>query len=367
MFPLTILVATIDGETKLAKILPQLREVADQLVVGIDDTTTDDSAAVARQFADTICSLPHDSFATDGSEDFKGPLEHLLPHCKGEWILRVDHDETLSDGWNNRDRVLELLRDRRATHYNVLRRWVVPPGDRFISSRPWYPDYSIRLFRNLPSLIHGPRAVHTDITLPGEARWLTHEWVNHWDLVWHSREYREDKVKFCEQLGPWSGADHYLFEGRKYETLPLGYMPPTAAHVVPEISTSDNSLACSMEALEVPQKMVTGVKYSVLIGVRNLSPRVFSPGIRGGRDGNVLASHHWFDESGVPVKAWTQERMELPKRLEPGQSAEMFLPVVATPPPGRYLLQFDLVEENVAWSGYTRQLPTYPVEVVAAN
>jgi hypothetical protein len=363
--PLTVLVATINGEEKLAKILPQLREIADDLVIGIDTTTTDGTRETAEKFADTVFDLPHESFLPDGTDDFEGPLEHSLPHCKGEWVLRVDHDETLSSGWSSRDRVQELLSDRRVTNYQVIRRWAIPPGDRFISTGQWFPDYSTRLFRNLPSLLRGPRAVHDDIFMLGETRWLTREWVVHWDLVWHSRETREAKVKVFEQLGPWSGAEHYLFEGQAYDTLPLDYEPPPLPERDPALVVGDDPLGCWMEALEVPTTMVAGAKHFVLISVRNLSPRTFRPGIRGRRNGNVLASHHWLDASGAPVQPWDQVRMELPTCLKPGEAAAMYLPVLAVPPPGRYWLQLDLVEEGVGWAGDRRRLPAYPIVVVS--
>lgn len=364
--PLTVLVVTIDGEDKLARILPGLRAVANDLVVGVDDSTTDASLEVARQYADTVFSVPHASFIPDGSDYFLGPLEISMRHCRGDWILRVDHDETLSAGWNDWARVQELLADRFATHYQILRRWATPGGEQFISSEHWYPDYQIRLFRNLPSIVRGPKGVHQDIVVLGEARWLVHEWIVHWDLVWHCRETREAKVRMCEQLGPFSGVKYYLFEGQSYETRPLHYVPPRAPQPSVPISLTDNPLGCWIEALEVPATMVTGVKYHMLIHVWNRSLRTFYPGTRGLRDANVLLSYHWLDASGATVEPWDHARMELPARLEPGQSATMFLPVTSVPRPGAYQLAFDLVEESVAWASSRLKLPVYPIEVVAA-
>ena len=122
-----------------------------------------------------------------------------------------------------------------------------------------------------------------------------------------------------------------------------------------------------MEALEVPTVMVTGAKHFVLIRVTNLSPRTFRPGIRGRCNGNVLASHHWRDAFGAQVQPWDQVRMELPTCIKPGESAAMYLPILSAPPPGKYLLQLDLVEEGVGWAGDRRRLPAYPIEVVSAK
>jgi len=203
---LTILTGTINGQDRLQRILPGLRAVADDLVVYIDDTTTDESESVARGFADRVFPLPHEHFLPDGRPGYVNALEIALPHCRGDWILRIDHDETLSAGWLQEGRIAELLSDRFATHYWIPRRWVIPPGDRFISCGHWYPDYQMRLFRNIPSLLRHTRVVHQPAMPMGEARRLTHEWINHWDLTWHSRQWRESKVQLYGTLGPYTGA-----------------------------------------------------------------------------------------------------------------------------------------------------------------
>jgi hypothetical protein len=99
--------------------------------------------------------------------------------------------------------------------------------------------------------------------------------------------------------------------------------------------------------------------------VHNLSSQVFYPGSRGGSDGNVLASYHWLDEGGARVPPWDRPRTEMPARISPGQSAAMFLKVPDLPPPGKYQLQLDLVEEQIGWASYVMQPPAYPVEVVS--
>jgi hypothetical protein len=63
----------------------------------------------------------------------------------------------------------------------------------------------------------------------------------------------------------------------------------------------------------------------------------------------VRLSHRWWDsEMKDPVGDWVS-RVELPHPLAPGESVT--LPVVITAPsaPGSYRIQFDLVQELVAW------------------
>ncbi len=361
---LTIWTATVNGQEKLKRVLPGLRKLADQLVVGIDDTTADASEKVARKFADTVLHFPHELFVLDGNPDRISPLEFSLPHCACDWILRVDHDETLGPEWS-KERTASLLADRYATNYWIARRWAVPPGDRFIASQPWHPDYQMRLFRNLPSLVKFAKRVHEHTTMPaGETRWLVDEWLVHWDLVWHSREERQAKVDFCAKLAPYTGADYYLYEGQSYQTLPLDYAWGKPAWPARADLQADPP-ACAIEILETPKVLAPGQEGHMLVAIRNLSRHVYHPGSRGIYEPNVLISYHWYrDANGRgQVYSWDNPRHELGARLSPGESAAMYMRIQAPPEPGAYRVQADLVEEHVAWASYSTDFPDSAVEV----
>lgn len=365
MESLTIWTATINGEEKLRRILPALRQLADQLVVGVDDASSDASGKVAGDFADTVVSIPHRHYERlNGDPGHVSAVELALPHFTGDWILRVDHDETLGPALSDKENVRSLLSDRYTTHYWIPRRWVVPPGDRFISSHPWHTDYQVRLYRNLPSIIKFSKQVHCHTTLLGQGRVLTHEWLVHWDLVWHSRAAREAKVKWCEGLSTYSGAEYYLYEEQDFETLPLNYVPAhPLAQAVSEPLT--DPLACKLDLLEYPKSMLAGRNYTVLLNIQNLSPQVFYPPSVGLYPGNVLLSYHWYSDSNglSAVHAWDHPRSSLPMRLSPGQSTSTYLQVQAPSRPGSYWLQPDLVEEGVAWASSARTIARYLVEV----
>ena len=361
---LTVLVATIDGEQKLARILPALRPIADELVVGIDDASCDDSASVARQYCDTVFSLPHESFFPRGRTEFEGALDIALRHCHGDWILRVDHDETPGPAFSDRAALAALLSNHSVTHYHLSRRWAVPPGTHYIRSGHWHPDYQIRLFRNVASLISGPTEVHRDLTVAGEAGWLTSHWLVHWDLVWHDRARREAKVEQCRELGPWSGSEFYLYEGQAFATLPLDHVPASPGTPPAGLEPGNHPLSCWFELLEAPAPLVHGQRNSVLVALHNLSNRLFRPASPSLGPANVLISYHWLDERGGLLEPWDRNRSPLPSRLAPGEAASVWLVLRDVPPPGSYRLQLDLVEESVGWASAVVPLPAFPVTVV---
>jgi hypothetical protein len=66
-----------------------------------------------------------------------------------------------------------------------------------------------------------------------------------------------------------------------------------------------------------------------------------------GKEGVQLA-YHWLDPLGNPI-VWDGVRTSFPRKVEPGETVELEVPVVALRPPGSYRLAFDLVEEFRFW------------------
>ena len=70
----------------------------------------------------------------------------LTPEPVREYILRLDDDETLCLA--DKELMINTLESYGLSGLMFPRRWLVPPGDRYIATRPWYPDYQLRLICN---------------------------------------------------------------------------------------------------------------------------------------------------------------------------------------------------------------------------
>jgi O-antigen ligase len=68
-----------------------------------------------------------------------------------------------------------------------------------------------------------------------------------------------------------------------------------------------------------------------------------------GGDKPVKLSYHWMSEDAEQVLVLDGARTELPRDLPPGERAEVSAIVKAPARAGRYLLWWDLVQENVTW------------------
>jgi hypothetical protein len=79
----------------------------------------------------------------------------------------------------------------------------------------------------------------------------------------------------------------------------------------------------------------------------------------------VQLSYHWLDSLGNPI-VWDGIRTPFPRVVQPGETVEVDLPLLAPRPPGSYRLAFDLVEELRFWFQEVGSTPLdLPVEVGA--
>ena len=118
-------------------------------------------------------------------------------------------------------------------------------------------------------------------------------------------------------------------------------------------------LAVRWLAYELLQEPRAGVGGQARIRLENAGS---APWRRRGHE-SVQLSYHWLDPLGNPV-FWDGVRTPFPGRVEPGETTEVDVTVVAPRPPGSYRLAFDLVEELRFWFQELGSTPLdIPVEV----
>jgi hypothetical protein len=64
---------------------------------------------------------------------------------------------------------------------------------------------------------------------------------------------------------------------------------------------------------------------------------------------SVVVSYHWLDPNGEKILLWEGSRTALPADVEPGAALKMEPLVIAGSKPGRYILQWDMLQEKIAW------------------
>jgi len=124
------------------------------------------------------------------------------------------------------------------------------------------------------------------------------------------------------------------------QETPIGPLPPSAFHVV-------------WERVDAPPVMAAGSNVSIVVRFRNAGdsvwpdPQIADPAKLSPAHAVRLA-YRWLDANGNPVTEY-RDRTELPFPIVPNQSIELPVMVTAPAQAGTYRLQFDLVQELVAW------------------
>ena len=212
---LSLWIVTKNSAGRIERLLQAARMLADELVVAVDRSSTDATEAVCAGYADKL-------FRIDPVGSAQWVMAWMNERCTGDWILRLDDDELPSAGLAAA--LPRLLRDRECTHYWLPRRWLIgADGARWIAQRPWWPDWQLRLFRNIPSLVYIPGSVHMGYVVQGAARFLDEGSLYHLDLVVHSEQQRREKVARYRRLAPdYDQAAFYLpLPEAALRTLPI--------------------------------------------------------------------------------------------------------------------------------------------------
>ena len=370
---LSLCIVTKDSAGYIEKLLRAGRELADEIVIAVDSSSTDSTEEICRTYADKL-------FRVEPLGSGERAQAWLNEQCTGDWILRLDDDELPSAGLISA--IPRLINDREMTHYWLPRRWVI--GDdraRWIAQQPWWPDCQLRLFRNLPSIIRTPSRLHTSYIIQGGARFLTEGSIYHFDLVYHNELERRQKVERYERISPGNSLGHYYLppDEAALTTLPIpaddapwdAYSRVTARNVsLAELRQSSlQGYECSpelfkakLECVDCPRVMRAGQPCMVSLDVRNEGAVAWSlPGLGAPE---VRISYHWLRATGE-MYDYEGNRTGLPHTLRPGGTTRLIAQVLPPGEPGCFILQWDMVIEDVSWfSTQGWQGPSLEVRVI---
>lgn len=360
-----------DGPTPLvAATLRQVRPVAHEIVVAVDDRVPVDQLGPLQAVADRVVRA-----------EFVYPLEANLQwlheQATGDWVLRLDSDDLVSEA---------LLRrlatpgwDEGITHAYVQYRWLFGAPDRMLDQAPWWPDPALRLVRTTPGIAVFPTGAHEAPVVAGTARfWDTP--LYHLDLLLRDEATRSAKATGYEYENPghrtdkgWSVSTTYYLPERLSTPPRTAPLPPVDAAVASQLLTVARSAAPVSDPVDEaalgapvtaadrrnppprpgdsrvrilahePLSIVAGRGVVVTIGIVNRSGRTWNSNdepadVVGGR---------FLDVSGNPVGF--EVRAPLPGPIRADDEALARLPLPDRLPDGATQLQVGLVQDGVAW------------------
>ena len=377
---LSVCCMTVDPPARVARILKLLRNAADEIVVAVDSSVDPSMLGAFGNVADRI-------FRFEYRPPVDRPRAWLAAQCQGDWVLWIDGDEVPSPALVHL--LPDLLTSRDVLQYHIARRWLFPEAGYWLEETPWWPDFQTRLVRNDPATMWFG-GTHFPIGPMLPARYVEAPLYHLSCLVQTFGERRAKAHRYeADRPGTISPAggpfNEVLQLPEQYATLrpirvpagdqawieaaltatpekPAPTSPPALAPLVspaeidavsPVRRLDDNAYRARIVVVERDTRLAPGVTRSILTRVENCGTATWPFGWH--QSPAVRLSYHWERRDGQAL-AQHGRRTPLPATVRPGES--VLVPIEVAPPeePGRYVLDLDLVHEEVRWFGCPTRL-----------
>jgi hypothetical protein len=383
---LSVCCLTRGPTARVAAQLELLRDVAAEIVVGLDTSVPADLAGPLSKVADVLVHYPY-------ADPVDRPVGWIHSLCTGDWILWVDDDEIPSAALVRTAR--EILRETSVTHCFVPRRTLWRDPQSVLLGPPWVPDFQLRLVQNDPRVVWFPGITHWPIQALGPHRYLEAP-LYHTDLLLNPLERRREKVRRYETAVPGRRVAglpmndaYFLPEDRaevrltavadedretiqrllELEPWPEPEEQPASIRVASRVEIDahwhgaparDDLYRGTVELVDELEPFSVGEERGVVVRVASQSSHVWPHGGFGWP--SVRVSYRWLDDEGRTAVA-DGLRTPLPETLAPGASLAFPIDVLAPPVAGAHTLVVDLLHEPVRWFGCEASAP---VEIRAA-
>lgn len=367
---LSVACLTADPGPRVAKLLGQLRDVADEIVVAADSRVDGDHLRHYAAVADRVARFEYTGSARADA--------WLCAQCRGDWVFRISGDELASPALVAA--LPELIASRSTQQYWLPMRWLYPDTAHWLDELPWSPDFHNRLVRNDATLWF-PGRKHTDAAPVYPGRYLDLP-MYHFNLVLLDYRQRAAKVAQYEQAAPGlrgagGSSINAIYQPEHYARLdpvpvPAGdravvdgvgalpspdgsssgaaFMSPVAPGSEVERRwdarpISSGAYRAAITQLERDCRMHVGERRGIHVRVENRGDETWPGGLE--REPAIRLAHCWR----LPGGALLDEgpRSPLPGPVAPGETVIAPVNVLAPAQTGTYILEIDLVHEHVCW------------------
>ncbi len=370
---------TADPPARVASTLDSVRPYADEIVIAADSRVDEDTLAEYGTIADKLFRI-----------EFVLAERHLawvFAQCEGDWILRLDGDEVLSQALV--ERLPEMLASRDVRQFWIQRAWLYPDAEHVLAEMPWSEDFVNRLTRNDSTLRISGRQ-HTDPEAVAQREYVEAP-LYHLDLLTASHQRRLDKVVRYEAARPRlpvSGGGRlneafYLPElrgsleltavpeadrtriaqmlatpPRSRSTTAPGHWPLVTLEEMDRLwegrRVGAEAYAASLELHASTLSMAPSEGRHVLMRVRNEGSERWPASLD--ERPLIRLSYRWLNPDGS-VHTPEGPRSPFPRTVGPGEQLLAPLHVDAPTVEGDYILEVDVVHEEVRWFDCACRVP----------
>lgn len=334
--------------------MEEVREIFDELVVFIDaNRVAPEAESRAKKVASRV-------YHHQAEKWYDWDLGSMARTCASDWVFIIERDEELSPEWRQ-PQWRQILESTDLTHFWIPRRWVVPNGE-YIAADPWWPDSQLRLLRtDIPGTVF-PTRLHDAIHVPGSGGHFSSLALHHHVLWMCSREAREERMRYYENLRPGEALGYYyLYEDHAPRQAALP--PPVKLDVDREVirmdklSKEERAKIC-FEVSGVPREMnVSTMSWLDAKVTNNTEEMIFSV-----PPYPVRLAYHWLDKTTRKAVVFEGARTTILPGFAANTTRECPMTILAPHEPGDYILQATLVQDGVCWfeqenPGIMREFP----------
>lgn len=338
---LSVCLVTANSSDRLAWWCDQVRRYADEVLIAVDASSTDDTYGIARHYADR--ARPVELGGT------RAQARDWLHHQAGsDWILMLDDDEMLPP--DAAAPLEEMLGDRNVTHYLVpVRRVVEDTGSLgWVQDPTVGPAGSLRLWRQLGGLhFFGVSAAAGPVVLGqggavAEGSSLAVYSLGHlWSGPSAAGSVIAVPLPFEVAFTP--GGPSVLSDRPQPDRVTT---KAELAAVAESRNPSTPPWSADYRLLDAPAEVTVNRGALLHIGITNTSRALWAA--VGHQDGRIVLGNRWstpeFGDE-IPMGDATL----LPHPLAPGEAVEIEAGVWTPRIPGRYRLTMELLREGDAW------------------
>jgi hypothetical protein len=364
---LSVGVLTRNSGERLAQWLRKVDSFCDEIVVGVDEASDQQTYDIACQLADVVFRFEHTGISA--------PARLLPPaFASGDWHLMLDDDEEMDERFPGL--LPELINDSRYTHYYFPSKWIAsttPPT--YFCAPPFYPDWHLRLWRNEQALVWHSPEVHKEYLVQGPGCHEPRTATLHYERIFRTDEERQAKLQRYRAHGSDPCIDlYYLGEGapqRRLESFPIGAHPGSKdrsrrdanrCRVIEGIQpVANRSVLPPWSArleVDMPRTLLSGQQLCLEINAVNTGRLAWFP--PSGSSRLLQLSYHLRDQAG-DIRLFDGERSSVGRIVLPGQAATLLALFKTPQEPGEYLVEWDMVSERECWfadcGSPTRMLP----------
>lgn len=167
MSSISAIVITYNEEKNIEDCLRSI-SWADEIIV-IDSTSTDETVNIAKKFTDNIQIVENMPYGLKKNIGIK--------KAASEWIFWLDADERVTRELEQEIKDVTNYNDYNAYYINRKSFFI----NKFIKHCGWYPDYTLRLFKNSTGIKFDSAEVHEKITFDGKSSKLKNELLHYTD------------------------------------------------------------------------------------------------------------------------------------------------------------------------------------------